>query len=122
MAQGKLKVANKKISAGAQKRKNSVKANASKGRKTHKPKGRKMSSAFKQKTETTKAINEKNQAIISAKVLNSGSKLFLSDIKESGSKELKAQAKEQLKKEGKINNMSERLKNQLKKLNGKLNG
>mmetsp|Transcript_6154 Transcript_6154/g.7751 ORF Transcript_6154/g.7751 Transcript_6154/m.7751 type:complete len:97 (-) Transcript_6154:81-371(-) len=86
------------------------------------PRDGRCQALLNKKTETTKAINEKNQAIISAKVLNSGSKLFLSDIKESGSKELKAQAKEQLKKEGKINNMSERLKNQLKKLNGKLNG
>mmetsp|Transcript_44087 Transcript_44087/g.134238 ORF Transcript_44087/g.134238 Transcript_44087/m.134238 type:complete len:121 (-) Transcript_44087:1771-2133(-) len=116
MAQGKGNFGAAKKSAGSQKKKAvRQKKKVSKGWKTHAAKGRKAQSA-RAEAETSKAINRKNEAFVSAKAISAGDKLFLTDIKESGKKELADQSAAKRKREGKSTKVSDRLKDQLRKL------
>uniref|UniRef100_A0A7S1D0M4 Uncharacterized protein n=1 Tax=Cyclophora tenuis TaxID=216820 RepID=A0A7S1D0M4_CYCTE len=116
MAQGSGKLAKAKKSGGAQKRKVvRGKKKPSKGRKYHAPKGRKAASQSAD-LETTKAINRKNEALLSAKAVGDGTRFFLSDVKETGKKELNAQLKARSKKEDKATRMCDRVKEQLRKM------
>jgi hypothetical protein len=114
MAQGgKIKLAKAKKSGGSQKRKAVKKP--SKGWKHHAAKGRKAA-VVRREVETSKAINKRNEAVASAKAINAGNSFFLSDLKQKGDKELKQQARERSKKENKATKVSDRLKQQLHKL------
>lgn len=117
MPQGKLIKTKAKKSAGAQRKKVVKKAKKStKGWTTHKAKGRKAGMA-RQEADTTRAINAKNEAIVSAKAVSAGNTFFLNDIKKTGRAELakndQAREKKETKKSNKLTN---RLKDQLKKL------
>ena len=117
MPQGKLVKNKAKKSAGGQRKKAVKKAKkSSKGWMTHKAKGRKAGMA-RQEAETTRAINAKNEAIVSAKAVSAGNTFFLNDIKKTGREELakndQAREKKETKKSNKLTN---RLKDQLKKL------
>lgn len=113
MAQGSRKLAKPKKSSGAHRRKTAVKKKLGKGPKQFASKGAKRN---KQQEETTKAINRKNEALVSAKALNSGSSFFLSDIKEVGKKELNKQVKERNKKQLNAQKLTNRIQDKLKKL------
>eukprot|EP00567_Pseudictyota_dubia_P001553 CAMPEP_0197465338 /NCGR_PEP_ID=MMETSP1175-20131217/64489_1 /TAXON_ID=1003142 /ORGANISM="Triceratium dubium, Strain CCMP147" /LENGTH=120 /DNA_ID=CAMNT_0043001349 /DNA_START=2160 /DNA_END=2522 /DNA_ORIENTATION=- len=116
MAQGKGKFGAAKKSAGSQKKKAvKQKKKTSKGWKTHAAKGRKAHVA-KAEQATSEAINRKNEALVSARALSAGDKFFLSDIKDSGKKELAEQNEAKTKKENKSTKVSDRLKDQLRKL------
>lgn len=120
MAQGLGSGAGRKLSktksaksGGSQKRKRATKK--AKGRKYHAPKGRK---AIQQRAEleTTKAINRKNESLISARAVGNGTRFFLSDVKEAGQKELKAQVQARNKKQDKATKVADRVKEQLRKM------
>ena len=115
MAQGSGKLGRSKKSGGAQKRKTVRSKMAGKGRKHHAPKGRKAVGA-RDDMETTKAINRKNEALISARAVGDGTKFFLNYVKEVGKKELNEQVKARNKKEDKATKLSDRVKQQLKKM------
>jgi Protein of unknown function (DUF2462) len=74
--------------------------------------------------DTTKAINKKNEVIVAAKAVASGSRFFLSDVTVKGTNELKKQhqirSKKELKNATKNNKngsaVTESLKKQLRKL------
>eukprot|EP00591_Stephanopyxis_turris_P003191 CAMPEP_0195511616 /NCGR_PEP_ID=MMETSP0794_2-20130614/3880_1 /TAXON_ID=515487 /ORGANISM="Stephanopyxis turris, Strain CCMP 815" /LENGTH=116 /DNA_ID=CAMNT_0040639259 /DNA_START=160 /DNA_END=513 /DNA_ORIENTATION=+ len=107
-----------KKSTGAQRRKTVLaKKKSTKGWKTHKAKGRKLVE-YGVENATSKAINKKNEAIVSSKAIGNGSRFFLSDIKETGKKEMDKQNRSQSKRENKRNakNMDNRLKAQIEKL------
>jgi hypothetical protein len=87
----------------------------SKGRKAFAAKGRKVALA-KQESQTTKAINRKNETAAAARAVGAGNTFYLNDIKEAGKKELGKQKAELRKRENKTVKMSERLKEQLDKL------
>lgn len=117
MPQGKLVKNKAKKSAGSQRRK-VVKAakRSAKGWKTHAAKGRKAGSA-RQEAATTKAINAKNESMISGRAVAAGNTFFLSDIKKQGKEETEKNNKDRAKREAKgSNKLSNRLKDQLKKL------
>ena len=86
-----------------------------KGRKAFAAKGRKRALA-KQETQTTKAINRKNEVAVAARAVGAGNTFYLKDIKEAGKKEIGKQKSELRKRESKSVKMSERLKEQLDKL------
>mmetsp|Transcript_18561 Transcript_18561/g.26116 ORF Transcript_18561/g.26116 Transcript_18561/m.26116 type:complete len:124 (+) Transcript_18561:105-476(+) len=117
MAQGLGKITGARV--GTKKRKSAASQKhtkkLNKGRKSFAAKGRKCSLA-KREVETSKAINRKNEAHISAKALSAGSKFFLADIKEVGKVELKKQNIAMKKVENKSTKLSDRLKDQLKKM------
>jgi len=113
MAQGNRKLGKPKKSAGASKRKTVSKKKLGKGPKQFAAKGRKKQ---KQEEETTKAINRKNEALLSAKALGSGGTFFLSDIQEVGKKEINKQVKARNKKQANAQKLTDRLQEQLKKL------
>mmetsp|Transcript_7848 Transcript_7848/g.11292 ORF Transcript_7848/g.11292 Transcript_7848/m.11292 type:complete len:121 (-) Transcript_7848:230-592(-) len=115
MAQGGAKLGKAKKSAGSQRRKQTVKKTAGKGRKAYKAKGRK-GVVEREKNETTKAINKKNEALVSARAVGSGDRFFLKDIRETGKKEIDELKKEQYRKENRAAKVTDRLKIQLKKL------
>jgi len=116
MAQGgsnKLKRAPR--SAGSQKRK-AVKA-PSKGRKTKAARRPQAVQANKPLESMTKQINKKNESIVAAKAIASGSKFFLKDISERGSKEHTQQIKVRNKKQDRnSNSMTGRLRTQIEQL------
>lgn len=87
----------------------------SKGRKSFAAKGRAASLA-KQETQTSKAINKKNELAVAARAVGAGNTFYLKDIKEAGKKELGKKKDQLRKKEGKAGKMQERLKEQLSKL------
>ncbi|KAL7554825.1 hypothetical protein ACHAWF_018465 [Thalassiosira exigua] len=87
----------------------------SKGWKAFAAKGRKVALA-KQESQTTKAINRKNETAAAARAVGAGNTFYLNDIKEAGKKELGKQKAELRKRENKTVKMSERLKEQLDKL------
>ena len=119
MAQGLKKISSngvkrskmQKTTAVVQKKKKQL----SKGRKTFTPKGRKSAQA-KQILSTTKAINKKNEACISAKAVSAGNKFFLNEIRETAEKELREMNMSKTKEESKSNKLSSRLKDQLRKM------
>ena len=122
MAQGSKLVkrpSGKKVSGGAQKRKAVRNKMAGKGRKHHAPKGRKAVSS-RPDMDTTKAINRKNEALISARAVGDGTRFFLSDVKEAGKKELKTQLQTRDKKEDKATKFSDRVKKELTKMGRKV--
>mmetsp|Transcript_5600 Transcript_5600/g.7969 ORF Transcript_5600/g.7969 Transcript_5600/m.7969 type:complete len:121 (-) Transcript_5600:256-618(-) len=115
MAQGGAKLGKAKKSAGSQRRKQVVKKTVGKGRKAYKAKGRK-GAVEREKNETSKAINRKNEALVCARAVGSGDRFFLKDIRETGKKEIDQQNKERYRKENKSAKVTDRLKDQLKKL------
>mmetsp|Transcript_4521 Transcript_4521/g.7047 ORF Transcript_4521/g.7047 Transcript_4521/m.7047 type:complete len:121 (-) Transcript_4521:234-596(-) len=119
MAQGSGKLKNnnnsiksKKKSGGAQKRK------AIKATKYAKRKGSGKIENNKGIVAATKAINKKNERIIAAKACTAGTNFFLKDIAEKGKNESQRQTAVRDKKQQKqkSNNISDRLKDQIKKL------
>lgn len=116
MAQGSRKLVGKpKKSVGAQRRKTVAKKKVGKGPKQFAAKGRKK---LNQEEEITKSINRKNEAIVSAKALGAGNTFFLKDIKEVGKKEMDKQVKQRNKKQANAQKLTDRLQDQLKKLEG----
>lgn len=113
MAQGSRKLGKPKKSAGAQRRKTITKKKLGKGPKHFAAKGR---NKLKEEEETSKAINRKNEAIVSAKALGAGNTFFLKDIKKVGKKELDKQVKQRNKKQANAQKLTDRLQEQLKKL------
>jgi hypothetical protein len=87
----------------------------SKGRKAFAAKGRAATFA-KQETQTSKAINKKNELAVAARAVGAGGTFYLKDIKEAGKKEIGKNKDKLRKKEGKVGKMQERLKEQLNKL------
>jgi|UPI000581ABB2 hypothetical protein len=116
MAQGSAKLSKPKKSQGSQKRKTVKAKSVSKGRKSFSAKGSKTSS-FKDEIDTSKAINRKNESIVAAKAVSVGTRFFMSDVSEKGTKEMNKQLKERSKKQDKSTKLSDRLRDQLKKLN-----
>lgn len=119
MVQGNFRGNKSKRSSGASK-KQKIKAakRATKGWKTHKPKGRKAAEG-KSDVSVSKAISKKNELLISAKAISHGSRFFLNDLKENGQKALEKGNKAKLKKEAKDHKKShvtDRIKEQLKKI------
>ncbi len=105
---GRHTLKKKQVSGGAQKKKSVAKVE----------KGRMQIAAKKknkQEEGMTKAINRKNERILSSKAVSAGSKFFLSDIGDSGRQELEQQRMQREKKEGQ-KRMEVRMKDQLKKL------
>mmetsp|Transcript_29560 Transcript_29560/g.62798 ORF Transcript_29560/g.62798 Transcript_29560/m.62798 type:complete len:119 (+) Transcript_29560:370-726(+) len=117
MAQGGLKLKSNKPSSKISRlvHKKQKRKQLSKGRKAFAAKGRKVTLA-KQETQTTKAINSKNETVVAARALGAGNTFSLKDIKEAGKKELGKQKHDLRKRESKSSKMSERLKEQLNKL------
>lgn len=115
MAQGTAaKLAKKKKSAGAQKRKTVRKKTVAKG--PRECKQQRSSVAAHEKAATTKAINRKNEAAIAAKAVAVGTKFFLGDVSAKGEKEMQKQLREREKKQSKGGGAADRLKSQLRKL------
>jgi hypothetical protein len=117
MAQGSSnKLGGSRKSGGSQKRKSNKQISCHKGpRKIYKAKGRKAGEA-RPDVATAKAINKKNEAIVSAKAIASGTRFYLNDVKAVGKKELSAQEKVRNKKEDHQKKLSGRLREQLRKL------
>lgn len=113
MAQGLKKTGGKKTSKAALKKQQSKQLK--KGRKAFNAKGRKTALA-KQELHTSKAINKKNEAMASARAVNAGNTFSLQDLKENGKKELARLKRNQTKSERKSNDLSSRLKDQLRKM------
>jgi Protein of unknown function (DUF2462) len=119
MAQGSGKLAKKqsrgagnKTSAVAVKRKKPV----SKGRKYYAPKKKAtMALGAQAERETSKTINKRNETIVAAKAVSVGINFFCSDLTAKGSRERQKQVKARDKKQ-QDTKLSDRLKNQLKKL------
>jgi hypothetical protein len=108
---GKQALKRKQLSGGAQKKKSVAKVD--KGRMQIVAK--KTKKRNKDEEETTKAINRKNERIVSSRAVLAGSKFFLSDIGDSGKLELEQQRIKREKKEGQ-KRMEVRMKDQLKKI------
>jgi|EP00979_Chaetoceros_neogracilis_P018051 hypothetical protein len=113
MAQGMKKTAGKKKSVAATRKLQSRKL--SKGKKAFKAKGRSAALA-KQETDTSKAINKKNEVTASSRAINSGNTFFLQELKDAGKKELQRRKRNQIRDEKKTNTLSSRLKDQLRKM------
>lgn len=114
MAQGLAKLSKSNKSQGSQKRK-AVRSKKSigKGRKHYHSKHESDRVA----ASTTKAINKKNETLVAAKAVGVGTKFFLSDISEKGTKEMNKQLRERKKKESKSSaTVSDRIRQQLRKL------
>jgi peptidase E len=116
MAQGNMKSKKPKV---AQKSTASIKKkeqkNLTKGRKNIQAKGKK-GIILNQIAETSKAINKKNESYVAAKAVSAGNTFFLNDVKEKGLKEIEKGNKARRQGDKKSNNLSHRLKDQLKKL------
>ena len=117
MAQGFKLKSNKKPNSkkSAPTHKRQKQKQLSKGWKSFSAKGRKAALA-KQESQTTKAINRKNETVVAARAVGAGNTFYLNDIKEAGKKEIGKQRAELRKRESKSVKMSERLKEQLNKL------
>jgi hypothetical protein len=87
----------------------------SKGRKSFDPKGRKVDH-IKEENDISKAINKKNEAIVASKAIRAGSRFFCSDVAMVGNKQLEKSSRVQIKHENKSTSLSDRLKDQLKKI------
>lgn len=97
MAQGSAKLASKKKSAGALRRKVVRKKTVTKGKKQFQNKR----SPNLDQMETTKAINRRNEKMIAAKAVSAGTQFFLTDISDKGEKEMKANLRARDKKQSK---------------------
>jgi len=75
------------------------------------------SASRRAEVETTKAINRRNESLIAAKAVSVGTKFFLGDIAEKGTKEVEKQVRDRNKKQEK-SKATDRLKEQLRKLGG----
>ncbi len=116
MAQGgKLKTNKKSKQKSAASVKKQQKKQLPKGRKALQAKGEKATS-HKQIEAATKVINKKNEIKCSAKAMSAGNKFFLNDLQEKGKKEIHRANVNQEKKERGKNNLTSRLKNQLRKM------
>lgn len=118
MAQGGFKSkksGNSKPGKRPNKKKQQKQKQLGKGRKSFAAKGRKATQA-KDAIETTKAINSKNETIVAARAVGSGSRFYLNDIKDAGKKEIGRQRTNLKKKETKSMRMSERLQLKLDQL------
>ena len=116
MAQGGFKLkSNKPNAKKAQQKQKQKQKQLSKGRKAFAAKGRKAALA-KQESQTTKAINRKNETAVAARAVGAGNTFYLKHIKEAGKSELGKKKAELRKRESKSVKMSERLKEQLDKL------
>ena len=113
MAQGSAKLSKSKKSAGAQRRKTLAKKKLGKGPKQFAAKGRKKQ---RQEEEITRSINRKNEAIASARALGAGNTFFLNDLKEAGKKELDKQVKQRNQQQENAQKLTDRLQEQLKRL------
>ena len=117
MAQGNLKNLRKAPrSAGSQKRKAIRSKAQSKGRKHKNARRTHAVEAARPQVGITKQINRKNEAIVAAKAIASGTSFSLSDISERGSKEHQQQIKARDKKQDKSTKLTGRLKDQIQKL------
>ena len=121
MAQGLGKLQRKAKSGGAAKKKQQRKQNICKGKKQFNAKKKSLLSNghYQADQETTRAINRRNESLVAAKALTSGtlaSQFFLKDLAEKGQKEQSGQLRKRSKKESKEASQSDRLKKQLKKL------
>ena len=108
-------------SGGAAKKKQIRKQALSKGKKqfTAKRKSFLSNGHHQAEQDTTRAINKRNESLVAAKALSSGtlpSQFFLKDLATKGTKEQAEQLKNRNKKEKKEHNQTERLKKQLRKL------
>jgi hypothetical protein len=115
MAQGSTKLGKAKHKVGAQKRK-SIKSKriVTKGQKVKKPT---IHVPYVQvEKDATKAINRKNEAIVAAKAMTTGTRFFLSDVKENGKKEMKKQHMVRDKKEKKKTSVADKVRGQIDKL------
>ena len=113
---GKLKVFKAKKSGGSQRRKAGSNKKATKGRKAYSAKARKTFGA-KADDSTTKAINAKNEAMLSGRAVSAGSSFFLNELKEMGKSAIDDQNRDRTKLETKKSNkLTNRLKDQLQKL------
>mmetsp|Transcript_1964 Transcript_1964/g.2748 ORF Transcript_1964/g.2748 Transcript_1964/m.2748 type:complete len:120 (-) Transcript_1964:44-403(-) len=115
MAQGSGKLGKANKSSGSRRRKAQKHLTYKGRRKAYNPKGKKAVQK-REETETSKAINRRNEAILSAKAINSGTRFFLNDVKEVGRKEIDDQLKLRNRKEDREKKLSDRLKGQLRKL------
>eukprot|EP00522_Entomoneis_paludosa_P006330 CAMPEP_0172448540 /NCGR_PEP_ID=MMETSP1065-20121228/7544_1 /TAXON_ID=265537 /ORGANISM="Amphiprora paludosa, Strain CCMP125" /LENGTH=120 /DNA_ID=CAMNT_0013200081 /DNA_START=75 /DNA_END=437 /DNA_ORIENTATION=+ len=119
MAQGSAKLGKAIKSKGAQKRKAVRKKTLNKGRKQFQAKGAKAANLrHKIEVDATKEINKRNESVIAAKAVSSGTNFFLKTLSEKGSKEAKKQLSERNKKQEKqkSSKQSGRLEDQLKKI------
>jgi hypothetical protein len=122
MAQGLAKLQKKAKSGGAAKKQQVRKQTVmNKGKKqfTAKRKSFLANGHHKAEHDTTKAINKRNESLVAAKALSSGtlpSQFFLKDLAVKGTQEQAEQTRKRNKKERKESNQTERLKKQLKKL------
>jgi len=99
-------------SAASQKKQQKI----AKGRKTFQPKGRRAIQDKLNEHGISRDINRKNEAAVAAKALSAGSTFFLGDVKIAGKKELMECSKTKAKHENKATKLSDRLKEQLKKM------
>jgi len=113
MAQGiKKSVSVKKSVASVKKQQNQKLA---KGRKTFKAKGRSAASANEQQA-TSKAINRKNEITFSARAVTAGNTFFLHELKDKAKAEIERKNRNQTRDEKNTNNLSAKLKQQLRKM------
>jgi chaperonin cofactor prefoldin len=115
MAQGGGKIKSKPMAKKA-KPAHHQKKQLSKGRKAFTAKRSAAVSIAKSESQTSKAINKKNEMAVAARAVNAGNTFFSKDVKEAGKKELGKNKDKLRKKEGKMGKMKERLEEQLKKL------
>ncbi|CAJ1938222.1 unnamed protein product [Cylindrotheca closterium] len=109
MAQGNHKLGKSKKSPGSQKKKGGKAVK-------HKRKGSTKIENNKADIVTSKAINRKNERLVAAKAMNSGTNFFLKDIAERGKSEGQRQNAARDKKQSKPTKLSERLNVRLQKL------
>ena len=114
MAQGSGKLKAKTQAKGGNKA--VTKKPLSKGRKHFAPKKRAtMTIGAQTDRATSKTINKRNETIVAAKAVSVGINFFCGDLTEKGSRERQKQVKARDKKQ-QDTKLSDRLKNQLKKL------
>lgn len=115
MAQGGFKLNPNKPNSKKSKPTHQKQKQLSKGRKTFAAKGRKKTQA-RQDDDTTKAINRKNEITVAARVMSTGNKFAMKDLKDAGKKEIGKQNQTLRRKESKSLKMSGRLREQVEKL------
>lgn len=118
MVQGGGKLAKSLKSKGAQRRQTVRKKALGKGRKQFRAKKLKTDLHLRSEHDTTKNINKKNEALVAAKAVSSGTNFFLKDMADRGSREFKKQITERNKKQNKqqATRLTDRLQTQLKKV------
>mmetsp|Transcript_27033 Transcript_27033/g.63315 ORF Transcript_27033/g.63315 Transcript_27033/m.63315 type:complete len:119 (+) Transcript_27033:109-465(+) len=116
MAQGSGKLAKAKKSKGAQKRQAVRKKTPGKGRKHYKAK--RVHQNVQAEEDTTKAINQRNESIVAAKAVSSGTNFFMKNLSEKGNKEMNKQLRHRDKRQDKqkSSKLTDRLEDRLKKI------